>query len=228
MTIQYADWDEGWKPGTASEFIAHLEQLRADGDERPVVLMCRVSTDDQVNDGNLNDMVREALRDLRQLGIKPLKVFRGQESSSIYCARPILQAAAVYASDHDAILVAPARTRFIRSHRLKLKQEAPGRREYFDLVGLANGVTLATILPPDSPVAFEKSKETKRGQQAKGKTGGGDRNPGYKKRRRERLGLSKTFWLSKVGFSHRQIAGMTGFASGTVYDWKQKLLGRHR
>ena len=160
--------------GIASEFIHHLPDLLAE-ERRPVVLLCRVSNEKQEQQGNLDDQMNDAIAKLRKPGFRlgrDLFVFDAVESSRIQDDRLLLEWAVAFARERGAILVAVHRDRFIRSSSFdgRTKTEAPTIGEYVQLKRLAGDVPLATILHPDDPAT--RSKQIKRGQQAKGRKGG--------------------------------------------------------
>ena len=105
-------------PGIASEFIEHLIGLLEREGHRPIVLYCRVSTDDQEENGNLRDEENEAIQYLSTLGYRfeiDLFVRSGVETANVRGERPFLVEAIALAISLGAILVAPSRDRFLRS-----------------------------------------------------------------------------------------------------------------
>jgi DNA invertase Pin-like site-specific DNA recombinase len=117
------------------------------------------------------------------------------------------------------VLVAEGLSRFLRNpdwHPKKRPHLKPTLDQLFELDHLARGVSLVTVLDPDS--SEERSFQTVRGQTQKGRHGGGDMMPGRMKRRRNKL-LPKAVELRERGLSYRKIAGVLGADFRTVYDW---------
>jgi DNA invertase Pin-like site-specific DNA recombinase len=215
---------EVW-PGKASNYIRHLPDVLGDG-PLVVVLMCRVSSGKQVQTGNLDEAVADALRQLQDFGINPIAVVKGSETSNVFEYRPILERALELARVNHAILVAPSRDRLIRSRLFgrgeSMKMEPPAIVEYEELLRIAGTVPLATILHPDERAV--RSSQTKRGQQAKGKKGGRPTKRNYKPRlANDAINRSKTWWLTRVGFSIGEIAEMTGRSKSTIQGWVEEL-----
>ncbi len=227
--------------GIASESIHHIPLLLARVGRLPIVLYCRVSTDDQQKHGNLRDEEVEAIQQLSmlryELGIN-LFVLSGVETSNVRGERPLLVEAIALAKSRGAILVAPSRDRFIRwghfTRGVPDELEPPTIVEYLLLQDLAGTVPLATILPPDAPEA--RSTQIKRGHKAKGRKGGrgkkamsspeppeGKRE--WKKRREARIEFARQ--ERDAGLSYQQITDeLNAIADGfpaqtkmTVWNW---------
>lgn len=187
-------------------------------DRLTVVLLCRVSTDDQDANRNLDDGTMHAWRHLRAMGCRPVTMDEGVETSNIFSNRTILEQAIEEARRLGAMLVAPSRDRFIRSRSFGRGQTAKGEppcvHEYEQLIHMAEGVLLATLLPPDEP---SRSRRIKRGQDAKGRKGGRPRKnaSGDKKDRRERL-KPHAAELLKKGMSQRAVAAVSGIRESTL------------
>jgi DNA invertase Pin-like site-specific DNA recombinase len=219
------------QPGVASQYIFHLEEL-IQREPKPVVLLCRVSSPEQVRNGNLGEAEADALHTLRQLGVEPVATFSSWETSSVFGDRLTLERAIIAARQHSAILVAPSRDRFLRSRLFgrgqPMKIEPPATVEYQELLRMAGGVPLATIEHPNSTAA--RSNQTRRGQRAKGNSGGrprkqkrGDYKPSHNE---DRLNVSKTFWMRGCGLPIGQIAKNTGRSKSTIQSWIEWLFGR--
>ena len=208
-----------WIVGQASDYLFHLPELL--DDDPQVVLYVRVSTDPQASTGNLREALADAKDRLAEFGITPIKTFSNVEGSRLRDDRPMLEAALAYARRHGAILVAPSRDRFLRGELAgpgcPRHHEFPSVAEYRWLLRLADTVPLATLLHPDLPA---RGQQTRRGQAAKGRHGGGDRKPGYKKRRRE-LCRNKVRWMSFAGMSIRTIAAALDEHPTQVRRWKE-------
>lgn len=209
-----------WIVGQASDFLFHLPDLE-EPELPPVVLYVRVSTANQAKDGNLREAVEDATRQLAKLGVDPIKTFKGVEGGRLRDDRPMLGAALAYARRHGAILVAPSRDRFIRGKlagpACRRHHELPSVAEYRWLLRLADSVALATLIHPD---ADARGQQTRRGQAAKGRRGGGDRKAGHKKRQRA-LCRNKVRWMTFVGMSVRTIAAALGEHTTQVQRWKE-------
>jgi hypothetical protein len=235
---KYSQWD--WTPGIASEFIRHLSELATTRQRLRVVLYVRVSSRRQLHDGNLQQAVALAKRELRQMGCTVIAVFAEVSHSSIYFVsdqkgytrnRWQFEDAIEFAKEHEAVLVAPERDRFIRGRFLNTRtgrHEVPTIGEFKDLVSLTKGMTLATIHPPDAPA---RGRQIKRGLQAKGSRVGRPssdmRGRGCIKRRREAL-LPIVDAMRANGWSHRKIAkvlmkrGWKRVASKTICNWLRR------
>jgi len=207
------------QPGDAAKYIAPAAALLACADWQ-VVLYVRVSTQQQADGGNIDDAKAEALAWLRARSIEPLAVFAGVESSDIGGGRFILRDALDFARQHGAILVAPSRCRLLRSYlcgggKIRNEIEPPNDGEYRMLRRMANGVPLATIIPPNEPA---RASQIARGQ--KGDKGGRPPKlePGWKKRRREEL-APRALALIEQGKSQRGIAAELAVPVSTIRDW---------
>ena len=89
---------------------------------------------------------------------------------------------------YGAIIVAESTDRYLRHHDYHADTTLlPTVGQFEDLKARAQGVTLATVLPPDATKAEVSSHQKKRGQRAKGNKGGrpakkprDDYKPSYK------------------------------------------------
>jgi len=205
--------------GVASRYISHLTRPHR------VILYCRVSSQPQRHNGNLQDDINKALTDLRRLHCTVLKVVSGVETSQIFAPRGLLQQAIDLArKQHDTILVSPWRDRIIR-HRGEDYEAQPTVAEYNELIRLAAGVTIATIEHPDSTET--RSKQTKRGLEAKGRRPHKPRPGEFKCRRLAWLPLVAV--MATQGMSMRAIAaqlnkrndGFRPVTPKTIWLWVQ-------
>ncbi|MCA9070740.1 MAG: recombinase family protein [Planctomycetaceae bacterium] len=219
--------------GIGSDYLRQLSGLIKDSQKVRGILYGRESRDN----GNLSDQVKQATEELESLGVEIIATFKEVQNGSIYnLDRTEFFKAFEVAKLHNAILVAPSRERIIRSKNYNgnFESDQPTVAEYNALQVLADGVTIATILHPDE---FGRSKETKRGQQAKGNKGG--RPPKEKpktkphgKVRREAY-LPLVLEMHKVGFSLRIIAaelnamddGFPDVCHKTISNWIKEELG---
>src|SRR5262249_40354880 len=71
--------------GVASSFIWHLPSLIQTGDPRPFILLCRVSTQEQMERGNLQNQLTECFHhlDAPGLGERATHIVKGVESSHL-------------------------------------------------------------------------------------------------------------------------------------------------
>jgi hypothetical protein len=89
--------------------------------------------------------------------------------------RPGLRAAIRRAKKEGAIIVAESTDRFIRSKAFHTKNNPgaqPTQDEFLMLQRKADGVQLATILPPDTPWREVRGHQSRRGQNGKQRRGG--------------------------------------------------------
>lgn len=202
-----------FRPGQASDYFAHLPEVLQVEPIPPVVLYCRTSSYEQKKKGNLNDQVREALEELRELGIEPVTVIAGVESSKIEektkdgntveVDRQLLWEAVEAARECGGLVVATSRDRLLRSKYFdgRNSTEAPRNREYLFFLHSAGGVQFATLCRPDERA---RSRQVRRGQGSKGNRGGRPAKRLWKNRRLSRIELARK--LRADGLSFRQIA----------------------
>ena len=173
-------------PGKASDCIQHFKDVQA----TDVVLYCRVSLIEQYRNGNLGDQVAHCRRLLERQGANIIAVYHCIETSSElddWMDRPTLATAIATAKKWGAVLVVETTSRLIRSlnyYYERNQQAQPTEIEFEKLLRLCNGVTLATLEHPNASSGEERSYQTKRGQEAKGRKGG---RPMSKKGRRKKL-----------------------------------------
>lgn len=188
--------------------IVHLPELLRTTKNRNVVLMCRVSTDEQKENGNLKEAVSAAVKELESYGCNIVAIFEDSESNAIYKDRFLLDLAIGAAEEHGAILVAPSRCRFFRARGYDgtIKSDWPSMGDFSLFRVWLRNVQVATLLHPDQRA---RSAQTKRGQLAKGGRIGRRKNlvsgPGATlKRKRVLAPLANE--LRRQGFSYREIA----------------------
>ena len=204
-------------PGKASNYIAPVSVIQP-GDK--MVIYCRVSEHTQNHNGNLNDQELNLRNELAKLGAIIVGVVR-REKSGWDCKW--LAEAVEKARAHGAKLVAETTSRFIRNPDYHSKNAPDAQATKEDLQGLAvwtDGVTLVTLLHPDASAGEERSYQTRRGQDAKGKKGGRPRKqlPGRKKERRREL-IQQVLTLDRKGWSRRAIASRISVPKSTIQDW---------
>lgn len=201
----------------ASEYVDHIENL----DATDVVLSCRVSGGAQHRKGNLADQVKSNRRVIEKHGATVHEVYRCIESgwdNDHWMDRPTLAAAATKAKELDAVLVFESLSRLIRSieyHPSRNPNAQPTKAEMEKVMAITQGAKLATIAHPDATPGEERSVQTQRGQQEKGRKGG---QPISKKRRREiRKPEAIKLWLA--GEKTARIARILEVPVSTVRDW---------
>lgn len=160
--------------GIASEFFHYFGDINNADPTRPVVLMYRSSSNKQVQEGQHDDGLDQAILELRRYGVnlgkRLIAVFDGVESASIYKERPLLEQTSDFAGEHNAILVVGmTRERALRHDGYDGKTnrtEQPTTVEYIEFTRKA-GVPIATLLCPDTPVKGVSTKRGMRAQRAK-------------------------------------------------------------
>lgn len=212
-------------PGKASNYIKYFEQLIREQPDLKVVLFGRVSACMQNHKGNLNDQLVSLRRAVEKYKVPIVCEFK-EIGSGWWHERERLQAAARRAFDERAVILAESTDRFIRSIYYDTKKNPsaqPSSLEYEELLRVTTGVTLATMLHPDTPWKEVRSHQSKRGQQIKGNSGGRPKvnKPGYKKQRRLEK-LSQVLQLRINGASWEDINALTGVAKTTAADWVRK------
>ena len=214
--------------GKASDYIVHLKKLLMSSRFLKVVLYCRVSRCWQSKNGNLEDQKRYLLRMIRKYEKKyhvkvEIVAVIFETASGWSSDRIELEIASLIAKEHNAILVAESSCRFVRSKRFhsnKKPDVLPTIYEYENLIRDTEGVTLATIIPPDKSWKRTKAYQAKRGQRIKRHKGGRPRKkyPGYKKQERvDKLPI--VLRLHNKGKKVSYIAFKTGIKVDRVRVW---------
>jgi len=194
-----------------------------------VVIYARESSRWQDADGNLKCQIALLRRLLKKMGFTVLKVFKEAASGQRY-ERPLLERAAAYARRHNAILVAEAVNRYVRSpffHTQRFPNCSLHDDEMERIVEIAGDVTLATYLHPDTPESEVRSYQTRRGL---GERARASRPAGYKKARRDEK-APRAFRLRELGYSIRDVAGMLDVHPATIGRWvkrENETPGNHR
>ncbi len=127
------------------------------------------------------------------------------------------------AKEHGYSLLAESTDRFIRSgdyHPHNNPHARPSKSDFIRLRRATLGVALVTLIHPDAAFREVRRHQTRRGQIAKGKTGGRPVRElaGYKKQRREEL-LPEALELKAQGTSIKKISKELGVAYMTACDW---------
>lgn len=218
------------QPGKASEFIDHLKAYCGSHLILAVVLYLRVSSGPQEHRGNLLTQEWKLRRACKKYGIPIVAVFKETCSGRVVVeARAALIAAAECARKHEAetgvhtVVLALSVDRLVRSrdyHSVHSLNAIPAKREFIKLDKLTDGVTLVTGLHPNMPPPKVRGCYTRLGQRFKGRKGGGDRKPGWTKRRREKK-LPLVRHLLKQGMNVTDIARHEEIKvpRSTVTDW---------
>ncbi len=212
-------------PGKASNYITSLEELVRKRIPLKAALLGRVSACMQNHKGNLNDQLVSLRQAVEAYAIPIVCEFK-EVGSGWWHERERLDAAARRALDEGAVLLAESTDRFIRSIYYDSKRNPsaqPSVPEYEELRRATKGVTLVTILHPDTPWKEVRSYQSKRGQQTKGNKGGRPKinKAGYKKKSRLEK-LSRVLRLRKKSASWGDINALTGVAKTTASDWVRK------
>jgi hypothetical protein len=137
----------------------------------PLVLICRVSTDAQKENGNLAHQVSGLRANARKHSRNIIEIYEETASGKTGGNREQLRRAAKRAKDCNAILVAESTDRFIRTaHYTSRHQGAILRMKDLErLRRLTLGVPLATLIPPDTQWQQVRSRQTRRGLKFKSK-----------------------------------------------------------
>lgn len=196
-------------PGKASDHIRPLREVVRRGTK--VVLWLRVSG--RVQDRNRNLDVQEAvLRSaVERLGGVVTEVVRCVGSGSLdndrwgHLAYKRWLASQLVKENDAEVIVATSTSRFVRSavyHTKKRPGQLPTERDYQALAGAFAGLTLATLLRPDSSPAKERRRSIIWGRRVK-----------------RRNGLPEVKELYDQGLRGRPLARASGRAESTVRRW---------
>lgn len=213
-------------PARPRDYIDALRQLfcrtaKAGIKEITVVPYCRVSSDKQDRNGNLDHqkpwLRRRILEQARLYGIqvKFLKQEFGETVSAwrlTRSERTALVKAARFAKRHDAVLVALDTTKFVRNKRHADGKE-PTVADFEQLQSLVGDVRLATARYPD--YGEDRSKNTKRGMWTK------DCSSGYTIRRRRRV-LPDVMELMDEGRGNREIGRLLDLPESDLRRWRDR------
>lgn len=214
--------------------IQWLEEIRAKGKPIKAVLYMRESTWRQQQGGNLKNRLDELRRRIRNYGIQVLdeftEVISGRNLDDRSGLVDAIEATREFQKcfpDDTTVLVTDTRNRFIRG--LQYNGQASTDEilpiQWADLAKMAQGVMLATVIPPDASFKRVKQYEIEPARQA-GKPFGRPKGsckrkrckPGAMLRRRERL-LPQVHRLHDRGESQRSIAKKLKVSNSTISDW---------
>jgi DNA invertase Pin-like site-specific DNA recombinase len=208
---------------TCSNYINSIDDLKPS----PVVLYLRVSSRSQKQ--NLPHQIARLRAEVEKRGCWVVDVFREivpgwEDMYGEKWGRQAFERAIQRAKELNAVVVAESVSRFRRSFDptwRKGDQQPPlSVAEIEALMAEAEGVRLATLVPPDSPLEEVRSYETKRGQGGKNRRGGRPAkvNEVSKKAKRHLL-KPKAKALHSEGYSYRWIGIKLGAPWSTVRDW---------
>lgn len=214
--------------GKAGNYIVHFENLLLSRHSLKVVLYCRVSRCWQSENGNLKsqnvylEKTIQRYRKKNDCNIHITTTFK-EVASGWEDDRTRLIDAARTAKACNAVLVAESTCRFLRSARFHSNKKPgvlPTIYEYESLVNDTQGVTLATIMPPDTAWKDIKGFQAKRGQRSRNSHGGRprDKYPGYKNDRRTKY-LKQVLQYDQKGLSIADIVRKTNIPRSTISDW---------
>lgn len=186
-------------PGKASDYIRPIDELRPG---QPVVLVCRESGWKQHRNGNLLDQLIRVRNEVESRG--GVVVYEHSYIGSGW--DPDIGSAVIEADKHGAVLVAETVDRLMRPtdyHSVHNPNAVLRDRDLRMLRHLTWGLPLMTIEHPDAAPGQNRSRQTRRGQEAKGNRGGRPVK-GRKAFRRKWEPLARE--LREVGWGLRRIA----------------------
>jgi hypothetical protein len=194
--------------------------------DRPIVLLDRVSTPAQRSNGNLDQAQAETTATLRALGYRgTIKRVKGVEGSRILDDRPRLLRAVELARERGGIVVAHFRDRLLRSKDFdgSLALETPTTAEFKNFKRQFKA-DFATLVDPDLPESEVRRMQTRRGHRSR------DAKPGRPKRRKygphySTYDLARVGRLLERGFSLGQIARRMKRPRPTIQSWVNRLKG---
>lgn len=194
----------------------------------PVILFARVSTSGQDRNGNLDDQLSRMRKKADRYGFRVIDVFR-EVAPGRKVKRPTIKRAIRFARKTGAVVVFETLDRMLRHTMFNPKTNPNARVSHAKterFLSIHYGVRIAVMDDPHASLKKIKRLRTKRGQKAKGNTGGGDNRPGKMVRRRQKL-LPRVIKLRKKQSSFRQIGKRVGIAPMVAFDWwhKRKTYG---
>lgn len=193
-----------------------------------VLLLARVSTQKQADNGDLEDQVANLRKAAKRWGLNVVGVVRhvGKANDPTW-----LKKVARAARQHKVICVfAEDITRYIRHPQAHKKRSnywwLPREEDYLRAASMTKGLKLLTLAPLNMTQEQIRSLQTKRGQEAKDSKGGRPKNKqaGYKRKMREGY-ADTTRELRNCGYSFRHIASHVSRLAGfpishmTVARW---------
>lgn len=189
-------------PAKASDYLSHLKDLVRTGAATAAILRCRVSRHNQ--QPQLDDQaaaLRHRVED--ELGIPVVGVFGEVAPGWDLDRQPELDAAIQAALAHGpgTVIVAESADRYLRHPVYNGdKKSRPTVAAFEALIDRAQGVPLATLLPPDAPYDDVRRYQEERGRKAKGTPVGRPRKTKAGDSKKHHVMMrSKLFWLGKYG-----------------------------
>jgi DNA invertase Pin-like site-specific DNA recombinase len=210
-------------PAKASDYIRSLKELAELRPGIKVTLYLRESHRTQKK--NFAGQEAYARRKVEARGIVVVKVFR--DVSSGFAERrdwSVFLQAVAHAQEHGTILVAVSVPRFLRSRYYNSEHDfdaEPSADEFDELLLMADGVTLATIIHPSKPPWKVRKYESDYGRKAKGSGTGGRPKKAESGAKKQRLldNIELVREMKSKGKKARFIAKRMGIPRSTVQDW---------
>jgi len=203
-------------PAKVSDYFHSIDQFQPD---QRVVDYGRVSSRQQKK--NLSHQLAKLKVDVEKRGHLSVATV-GEIAPGWEYWRTGFGRAIAIAKEFNAIVVARSIKRFWKSWDPEWKTRQKGLPlSVFDMKQLmaeADGVLLATVIPPDAPPKKEKSEETKEGQAATGNKGGHPVELFPKKAARLK-NMPRVLALRKAGKGYGEIGDMLGIPRSTIRDW---------
>lgn len=147
--------------GQASDYIKHFDDIPSG---TPCIICCRVSGGEKKRKQSLRDSeahLRDVVRLHGSATIEAVSLI-GSGEDPYWLMRP-----AAAALERGAILLAETPNRFIRHpgyHSIRWFNAQARECDLEELAWVTQGVTLATLVPPDASASEERSYATKRGK----------------------------------------------------------------
>lgn len=215
-------------PAKASEYLHHLDELVAAGAATAAILRCRVSGNTQRP--QLDDQAAALRRRVEdELGIPVVEACAEVAPGWDLDQQPELDAAIQAAIAHGpgTVIVAESTDRYLRHPEYNgNKKSTPTVSAFEALRDRAQGVPLATLLPPDAPYEEVRYYQQNRGQVAKGNPGGRPPKPApveYKRNYKGGHSIAKLTWMLRVGIVEKKgIARLLGRSPSTVRGWVEQ------
>jgi hypothetical protein len=219
------------KPGKASDYLQDVHEFFKDHPSMEVYLLLREPARTQEYRRNHDNYERLLRPGCKELGIPVRDCIRITTTGKIVESewRRILMKIVRWARKRAARtgktvgILAFSTDRFLRNANYKSAEPdlLPTRWEYRKLKWIAGDVPLLTWVNPDMPPPEVRGLQAKLGQDAKGNKGGGDRKPGWMKRRRARL-LPEVLRLRRKGLSYGRIAKHEHISIRTAWNWAKE------
>ncbi|MFA5299352.1 MAG: hypothetical protein WC389_14275 [Lutibacter sp.] len=220
------------RPAKASNYLHHYKTYRRKHPKLVIIGYGRVSGKPQFERCNL-DTYETILQKRCEKHNNPFLVFFGEQCSgkTWYFQRrkefmaAIAEAKKQRALGEDVAILTPATNRLLRNiNYSKTNQNVlPTETEFEELIKLADGIPLLTLLHPNMSEKKVRGFQTKWGQRIKNNKGGRPKKkePVHKKPLRlEKSPIARQ--LYKKGRSYRTISKLTGTPKSTVVDWVKK------